>query len=178
MEELKPERVATKEPVVEITGSKPGGPVAVLRPVQKHSKLEKTVGVLKAMLPIAQKILPLLDGQIGTAVSNLIGPQALPRQFAQTLLPLHEGLAQLEKQHIELRAQLAGQSAALKQVDEQIEAIRKLTEETADEQQNLKAELAKMRRKINIIALAGLLLLTAAVTLNVVLWVHIRRMLP
>src|SRR5271157_1630168 len=121
MEELRPEGVATEETKAEEATTKPRGPFEIVRPVRRPSTLDKTVGVLRTILPIAQKLLPLLDGQIGTVVSNLIGPQAAPRQFAQTMLPLQEGLAQLEKQHIELRAQVAGQGAALKQIDEQIE---------------------------------------------------------
>jgi uncharacterized coiled-coil protein SlyX len=139
--------------------------------------MEKTVGVLRTILPLAQRFLPLIDGQIGTVVSNLIGPQASPRQIAQTVLPLQEGLAQLERQHIELRAQMAGQTAALKEISERIGTVRKLMEETAEEQQNLTDSLKRLRRKVNAAAVAGLVLLAAVVTLNVALFVHIRGIL-
>jgi hypothetical protein len=178
MEELRPEAVATEEPKPEGAATKPRSPGQIVRPVQHPSTLEKTVGVLRTILPLAQKFLPLLDGQIGTVVSNLIGPQSSPRQVAQTLLPLQEGLAHLEKQHVELRAQVAGQRAALKQIDEQIETVRKLTEDTAEEQRNLADNLEMMRRKVNLVAVAGLVLLAAVVTLNVVLFVHMRRIFP
>ena len=178
MEELRPEGVATEEPKPEGAATKPRSTGQIVRPVQHLSKLEKTVGVLRSMLPLAQKFLPLLDGQIGTVVSNLIGPQNSPRQVAQTLLPLQEGLAHLERQHIELRAQVAGHSAALKQIDEQIEMVRKLTEDTAEEQRILTERLEKMRRKVNLIAVAGLVLLAALVTLNVILFVHMQRIFP
>jgi hypothetical protein len=178
MEELRPEGVASEKPTVEGAATKPGGPVEIVRPVHRPSKLEKTLGVLKAMLPIAQKFLPLLDGQYGTVVSSLIAPQNSPRQVAQTLGLLQEGLAQLEKQQIELRAQVAGQSAALKQVDEQVDRLRKLAAETGEALQNLTNSLEKMRRKVNTIAIAGLVLLAAVVMLGVVLLVHVRRVLP
>ncbi len=178
MEELKPEGGATEEPKPAEAGATSRSPLHIVRPGQPPTKLNKTVGVLRTMLPLALKILPLLDGQIGTVVSNLIGPQATPRQAAHTLLPLQEGLAQLEKQHIELRAQVAEQSTALKQIDEQLETLRNLTEETAEVQRNLSASLKKMRRKVNMIAIAGLVLLAAVVALNVVLIVHIRRVFP
>jgi len=178
MEDLRPEEFATEAPKVGEAAPAPPKPVAIARPVHHLSAMEKAVGVLRAILPIAQKFLPLLDGQVGTVVSNLIGPQNSPRQVANALLPLHDGLAQLEKQQIELRSQLAGQNAALRQIEEQIEAVRKQVEETAVEQQELARILSKMRRRVNLFAIAGLVLLTAVVTLNIVLLVHIRRVLP
>lgn len=178
MEELRPERVTTEGTKCEQAGSTSRGPAEIARQVYRPSKLEKTIGVLRAMLPLAQKVLPLLDGQIGTAVSNLIGPQATPRQIAQTLLPLQEGLAHLEKQHVELRTHVAGQSAALKQIDEQLEAVRNLTEEAAEEQRNLTDGMEKIRRRVNTVAVAGLVLLAAVVVLNVVLLVHFWRVIP
>jgi hypothetical protein len=178
MEELKAEGVATEEPRADHPGIKSLGPVEILRPVHRPSRLEKTVGVLRAMLPLAQKFLPLLDGQYGTVVSNLISPQSTPRQVAQTLLPLQEGLAQLEKQHVELRTQVAGQSAALKQINEQVEAAKNLIEETVEGQRNLTDRLERIRRKVSIVAIAGLVVLAGLVTLNVVLFMHLRRIFP
>jgi hypothetical protein len=175
MEELRPEGVAIEEPKPGGAATKPRSPGQIAHPAPHPSTLEKTVGVLRTMLPLAQKFLPLLDGQIGTVVSNLIGPQSSPRQVAQTLLPLQEGLAHLERQHVELRAQVAGQSAALKQMDEQIETVRKLAADTAEEQRNLMERLERMGRKVNLVAVAGLVLLAAAVALDVVLYVHILR---
>lgn len=175
MEELRPEGVATGEPKPNDAGTAPRRPLEIVRPGQHPSTLEKTVGVLKTILPLAQKFLPLIDGQIGTVVSNLIGPQATPRQVAQTLLPLQQGLAQLEKRHVELRSQVAGQNAALKQIDEQLETVRELTSEAAIEQRNLADSLEKLGRRVNLILIAGLVLLAAVVTLNVVLFVHMQR---
>ena len=155
--------------------TEPRGPTEILRPGHHLSAFEKTMGVLRAILPIAQKVLPLIDGQIGTVVSNFLGPQASPRQVAQTLLQLQEGLAQLERQHMELRAAVAGQSGAFKLIDEQLETIRKLTEETAERQRSLAEGLERMRRKVNVAEIAGLILLAAVVALNVVLFVQMRR---
>jgi hypothetical protein len=178
MEELKLEGGAIEEPKPAEAGATSHSPLYIVRPDQPPTKLNKTVGVLRTMLPLALKILPLLDGQIGTVVSNLIGPQTAARQDAHTLLPLREGLAQLEKQHIELRTQVAGQSTAVKQIDEQLATVRNLAVETAEVQQNLMVSLRKMRRNMNIVAIVGLVLLAAVVALNVVLIVHIRRVSP
>jgi hypothetical protein len=178
MEELKPEGGATEAPKPAEAGATSRSPLHIVRPVQPATKLDKTVGVLRTMLPLALKILPLLDGQIGTVVSNLIGPQTAPRQDARTLLPLQDGLVQLEKQHNELRTQVAEQGAVLKHIDEQLEAVRNLTAEAAEAHQNLTAGLKKMRRNMFIVAIGGFVLLTAVITLNVVFWIHLRRSIP
>ncbi len=178
MEELKPEGEATGEPKAVDARTTPRRPIEIARPVLHPSKMEKTVGALRTIVPLALKFLPLLDGQIGTVVSNLIGPQATPRQVAHTLLPLQEGLAQLEKQQVDLRAQVAEQSTTLKQIDDQLETVRDLTLKTAEVQQNLTASMEKMGRKLNLAVIAGLVLLAAAIALNVLLFVHIRRVTP
>lgn len=56
--------------------------------------------------------------------------------------------------------------------------MRNQVEETAAKQQELAGILSKMRRRVNLFAVTGLVLLAALVTLNVVLLVHVRRVLP
>jgi hypothetical protein len=177
MEELKPDGSTAEGPKPAEAGTAPRSPMHIVRPVQRPSTMDKTVGVLRTMLPLALKFLPLLDGQIGTVVSNFVGPQTTPRQVAQTLLPLQAGLAHLEKQHFELRAELSTQNATLKQIDEQIQTLRNLNEETAEVQRNLTADLKKMRRNVKLVAISGFVLLAGLVALNVVLFVQIRRIL-
>ncbi|HUB51746.1 MAG TPA: hypothetical protein VL986_06345 [Terracidiphilus sp.] len=154
--------------------TEPRASAAIVSPVRRLSALEKTVGVLRAILPVAQKVLPLIDGQIGTVVSNLMGPQISPRQITQTLLPLQEGLAQLEKRHIELRALVAGQAGAFKEIDEQLKTLKKLAEETAEKQRKTAEDVEKMRHRLTAIAIGGLLLLAALAAFDGVLFVHLR----
>jgi hypothetical protein len=178
MEERISDATAKEDPKTAEGKSGLGERAQIARPAPHGSALGKTMGILRTILPIAQKVLPLIDGQIGTVVSNLIASQASPREVAKTLLPLEDGLAQLKKQHIELRTHVAGQSAALKQIGEQIEVVRKLTEEATEKQRNLAKGLEKIRRRVNAVALAGLVSLVVLVTLNVVVLVHLRRVLP
>ncbi len=176
MEELRPAGVVEERHGAGTArgNSRPAGMVPARHPL---TTLEKLMSVVRAALPIAHKMLPLLDGQVGTAVSNLLGPSVLSRQAAQTLGPLQEGLAQLEQQHLELRLQMAGQGEALRQIDEQLGVVQKLAEETAEEQRNLAETIEKMRRKVNFVAIAGTILVVAALALNVFLAIQVRRVL-
>jgi hypothetical protein len=178
VQELKQGEVVSEGVKQEDAGKRPRGQEEMVHAPHQPTRLEKILGVVRAALPIAQRVLPLIDGQIGTVVSSLIGPQVSPRQVAQTLLPLQAGLAELEKQQLGLRTQVAGQNVALKQIDEQLEAVKKLAVEAAEEQQRQAESLKKMARKVNGIAIAGLILLGAMVALNVVLFVQIRRVFP
>jgi len=174
MEELRPAGVV--EEGAETAGA--NAHLAQIVPAPHHSStLDKLMGVVRTALPIAQKVLPLIDGQVATVVSNLLGPPVSSRQAAQSLRPLQEGLEQLEQQHLELRSRVAGQGEMLKQIDEQLEAVRTLAQETAEEQQNLAEATEKMRRKVNFVAIAGLVLVAVALALNVFLVVQVRRVL-
>jgi len=175
MDELKPEVVASEKTGPNTAGTAPRRPLEMVRPVHKLTKLEKTVNALRAMLPIAQKVLPLLDGQIGTVVSNFIGPQATPRQVTQSLLPLQQELAQFEKQYVELSAQVTDQTEALGRLYEQLESLRKLVEETVESQQVLRAETERLRRNIKLVAIVGLFLLVVVSATGAALFVHISR---
>ena len=176
-EELRPEELDTPEPVHREAKEEPLAPAQLIPAPRPVSAFGKAMGVLRTVVPLAQKLLPLLDGQVGTAVSNLIGPQVTPRQMAQALGQLQDGLAQLEQQHVELRTHVAGQTAALKAIDAQIEEVRQLAEETASAQRAANESLQRMSRKVNLMAIAGLLLLAGVVALNVILFVSIRRVL-
>ena len=45
---------------------------------QQGSGLDRAMGILRMAIPFVQRILPLLDGNIGTAVSNILTPHPQP----------------------------------------------------------------------------------------------------
>jgi len=144
------------------------------------STIQKTLNALKSALPFVQRILPLLDGNIGTAVSNLLTnhPQSHPPQPPVNLAPLHDKLTDLQMQHGELRTQIAEQNTSLKRVEDQLEMVREATDRNTLEQQELLEDLKLVGNKVNLFAWLALGLLAASVMINVILFLHIRRVLP
>jgi hypothetical protein len=144
------------------------------------SGIQRAVAALRAALPFVQRILPLLDGNIGTAVSNILSPHhhAPPPPPPVNLTPLQEGLAELQNQHRELRDQVVEQNGSLKRVEDQLEMVREATDRNTLEQQELMEDLKVVGSKVNVFALVALGLLAISLILNIVLYLHILRVLP
>jgi hypothetical protein len=138
------------------------------------------VNAIRAALPFVQRILPLLDGNIGTAVGNMLAPHhhTPPPPPAVNLAPIQEGLADLQTQQHELRDQVVEQNSSLKRVEDQLEMVREATDRNTLEQQELLEDLKSVGSKVNLFAVVALILLAVSVIINVVLYLHILRVLP
>ena len=147
---------------------------------EQASGLQRAANALRAALPLVQRILPLLDGNIGTAVSNVLAPypQMPPPPPPVDLEPLEDSLSELQMQHRALRNQFLEQNALLKRVEDQLETVREATERNSREQEELLDGLAAVRKKVNRFAILGSALLGVSVLLNVLLCLHILHILP
>jgi len=156
--------------------------VANNEPFEVPSGVQRTVSAIRAALPWIQRILPLLDGNIGTAVSNFMVPRHQPPSPPPAppvnLAPIEDGLAELQAQQRELRDQVVEQNASLKRVEDQLEAVREATDRNTLEQQELMEDLKVVGNKVNMFSLVALGLLAISVIINVVLYLHIVRVLP
>ncbi len=143
--------------------------------------IQKTLNALKSALPFVQRILPLLDANIGAAVAGLLTqhPQPhTPPAPPANLVPLQEGLSNLQTQHSALSSQIAEQNTSLKRVEDQLEMVREATDRNTLEQQELLEDLKLMGNKVNMFAWLALGLLGVSVMINILLFLHIRRVLP
>ena len=147
---------------------------------QQGAGMDWMMGVVRMAIPFFQKIAPLLDGNIGTAVSNILTPHPQPVQPHPPvdLEPLENGLADLRTQHRDLRIQIGEQNTSLKRVEDQLEMVREATDRNTLEQQELLEDLKTVGNKVNAFALFALALLAASILINVILYLHIRRVLP
>ena len=145
----------------------------------KPSGMDRALGALRHVLPLVQRVLPLLDGNIATAVSNVLAPR--PNLHASPpvdLAPIQDGLADLRIQHRGLRDQVAEQNVSLKRVGDQLQQVREATDRNTLEQQELLQDLKSVGNKVNIFAFIALALLGVSVVLNVVLYLQIRHLIP
>jgi hypothetical protein len=144
------------------------------------SGMQWMMGVMKQAVPFVQKLLPLLDGQVATAVANLIGarPQMPPPIPRVDLQPIEHGLADLQVQQANLKDQLFDQNTALKRVEDHLEMVREATDRNTLEQQELVEDLKTISSRVNLFALLFLGLLVISVLLNIFLFLHIQRVLP
>lgn len=149
-------------------------------PAGPPSGFQRAVGALRVALPFVQRILPLLDGNFTTAVSNVLTPPPPPAPPAPkvNLAPIEEGLADLNTKHLELRERIAEQNSSLKRVEDQLEMVREATDRNTLEQQELLEDLKSVGNKINVVAAIAIGLLAISLLVNVALFMHIQRVLP
>jgi hypothetical protein len=143
--------------------------------------MQRAMSALRATLPLVQRILPLLDGNIGTTVSNILAPQhraPAPTPPPVNLTPIKESLAALETRHRELSDQLVEQNSSLKRVEDQLGMVREATDRNTLEQQELLEDLKGVGHKVNLFAFFALGLLLVSVVINVMLLLHIEHVLP
>jgi hypothetical protein len=149
-------------------------------PGEQTSSLKLAVSALRSALPFVQRILPLLDGNFATTVSNILSPhpQVPASPSSVSLAPLVDGLAELQTQHRDLSEQIVEQNSSLKRVEDQLDMVREATDRNTLEQQELMEDLKGVGNKVNLLALTALCLLAVSIAVNLILYLHIQRVLP
>jgi hypothetical protein len=151
-------------------------------PESDVSILLRAAQSVRAAWPYLQRLLPLLDGNVVTAVSNLLahkpaapsGPPPKPVDLG----PVESGITELKTQQRELRSIVLDQDSLIKRLVEQLDQVREATDRNTSEQQDLIDELKTAGRKLNVVAFLAFALLAASIALNVVLYLQIHRLLP
>ena len=105
-------------------------------------------------------------------------PPPAPAPAKVDLAPIQEGLLQLQTQHRELRDQFVEQNSSLKRVEDHLEMVREATDRNTLEQQELLEDLKAVGGKVNLVALIAIGLLAFSVLVNLLLYMHIQRVLP
>lgn len=172
-------------------GSGRGNQEAVYRPAPPQGRslsgasgddsgMQRAMSVMKQALPFVQKLLPLIDGNIVTAVANLLAPRphVAPPSPPLDLAPVHTQMAELQTQSQDLRAQMQEQGSSLKRVEDQLEMVREATDRNTLEQQELIEDLKAVGNKVNLFALLLFAMLIVSLVLNVMLFLHIKQVLP
>ena len=149
-------------------------------PGQRATGFERATRAMRMALPLVQRLLPLLDGNVGSAVSNLLSPHLPPPPPPPpvNLAPMQDGLAELQAEHRDLHSQVLEDSASLQRVEDKLELLSEATDRNALGQRALLEELRAIGRKANTLALVGLGLLGASILLNVMLLLYFRHILP
>ncbi len=142
--------------------------------------MQRAMNAVRAVMPVVQRLLPLLEGNVLTAISNVLAPRppAPPPAPKVDLAPLESGLTELQTQHRGLRDQVIEQNATLKRVEDQLEFVREATDRNTLEQQELLEDLKLFSRKVKIFAAIGIGMLVIGIVLNLLLFLHIQRVLP
>ncbi|HWG21692.1 MAG TPA: hypothetical protein VG225_14265 [Terracidiphilus sp.] len=160
-------------------GTPPGRALSAPSAMDDNSAMQRAMGVLKQALPFVQRLLPLIDGNIATAIGNLFAPRPhTPPPPGVDLTPVQNQISELQEHQMELRAAVQEQTTGVKRVEDQLEMVREATDRNTLEQQELIEDLKAMGNKVNLFAVLLSALLMLSVILNVVLYMHVKRVLP
>jgi hypothetical protein len=150
---------------------------------EESPTVQRIMNALKQAMPFVQRLLPLIDGHVGTAVANMLTArqqqqQAPPPAPEVDLTPVQNQISDLQLQHTELRATVQEQTTGLKRVEDQLEMVREATDRNTLEQQELIEDLRAMGGKVNLVAVLLALLLVISLGVNLWLFFYIKRLLP
>lgn len=137
------------------------------------SNVQRAAHALRSVVPFVQRLLPLLDGNFVTAVSNVLTPQPKPVPPVN-LAPIQQGVSDLQAQQRQLLDQVADQQSSLRRVEDHLELVREATDRNTLEQQELLEDLKAVGHKVNIVAFVALGLLVVSVVLNLFLFMHMK----
>ena len=140
------------------------------------SGLERTVGIIRAAVPLVQKVLPLLDGNVALAVANLLAPRLQAPRV--NLEPVEASIARLREELAVLGQGTTKHEATLRRVENDIETVKDSLERSGEAQRELKADLDRVRTRITLLSVVGFLLLALSIAANVVLLVRAGHILP
>lgn len=152
--------------------AKPG----VVLPARSGQKrgLRRAIGFIRSAAPVLQKVLPLLDGNVVSAVSNVLGSGIGASQV--NLEPIENAMTKMRKDHVDLRLNVADQTAALKRIADQVATMKEMTERNSLEQKGLARDLQSLRAKISLVAWIGLGLLVVSIAVNVLLYLRVQQL--
>jgi hypothetical protein len=176
---------AGNRPIAPPPGRILGAPAAAAPRVP--TGLQRAVGAVRSILPIVQRLLPLLDGNLATAIGNLVSGPSQPKAPAAKidLAPIEDRVAELRIQHRGLRDQIMEQNAAiveqssmLKRMEDQLEMVREATDRNTLEQQEMLEDLKAFGSKLKIIAFVTLGLMGVGLILNVIIFLRFKSVFP
>lgn len=148
-------------------------PVRTAARQPQASGFQRAVGMVRTALPVLQKLLPLLEGNVASAVVNVLAPRPMqPPTPSIDLAPVENALTRLNTEQRELRGQLTEQNASIQRVADQLGMVKEATDRNTLEQQELMEDLKGIRRKVVFFAWGAIVLLAISIAGNVLLFLR------
>ncbi|HTB98553.1 MAG TPA: hypothetical protein VK716_16195 [Terracidiphilus sp.] len=137
----------------------------------ERSGLQRTMGVVRTVLPLVGKALPLLEGNVAAVLANILAPSL--QGPSVDLKPLEGGMAKLRADQAAHQVRFEEQTVALKRMGAQIDTVSEAVERHSLEQKELTEEVYSLRRKFSGFAWFGVSLLVVLLAMNVLLLLRV-----
>jgi hypothetical protein len=118
---------------------------ALARPTPpKPSKFERAISVARTVLPIVGRMLPLLEGNVVGAASNLFANRPM---HEVDLKPLEESISRLQSDHRALAFHSGEQKRAIQRLEDDFAALQEAVQKNAADQAELIEHVAKLAKR-------------------------------
>ena len=147
-------------------------PTALARSVpnaQKPTRFERAIGIAKTVLPLVGKMLPLLEGNVVSAASNLLNH---PAQQVN-LRPLEESISRLQADHRALAFHTSEQKRSLRRLEDDFAALQESVQKNAADQAELIEHVAKLAKRTSSFMRLVVILLVVSILFSALLCIRI-----
>ena len=138
-------------------------------PLNKPTKLERAIGLARTVLPLVGKMLPLLEGNVVSAATNLLAP----RPVEVNLKPLEEAISHLQADQRALSFHTSEQKRALRRLEDEFATLQEAVQKNAEQQAELTEHVAKLAKRTASFNRLILILLVASILFTGLLCVRI-----
>jgi hypothetical protein len=166
---LKPASASRPEPVP----APQTPPTALARSLgknQKSSGFDRAIGFAKVVIPLVGKMLPLLEGNVVSAASNLLSNR--PMQEVN-LKPLEDSIARLQADQRALTFHTSEQKRALHHLEDEFAAVQEAVQKSAADQAELIEGVAKLAKRTSSFMRLVIILLLASMLFTALLCIRI-----
>ena len=136
---------------------------------EKPSAFSRAIGAARLVLPVVQKVLPLLEGNVATAAANLLAPSPRPIDLG----PIKTAIGKMQTEQHTLRGQLTDQKRSLESIEYELNTIKEGLDRKSSELRELAEDQLKLRRRLTRLAWMIFILLFLSITLTALICVRL-----
>jgi len=166
---------------VEEGSGRSGRPQVAMTPAAKipppQSNMRRAMGVVRTVLPVVQRLLPLIDGNIASVVASILGPAPMRAQAPVDLGPLESAVSRLRAENTVLRDKIDDQHVELRRIGDELQSVREASEGQTEELKEMRDSLDSLQMRVTVVEWVGLGLLALSIAANVFLFLRVENIL-
>lgn len=140
-----------------------------------QSNVQRAMGVVRTVLPVVQRLLPLLDGNIASVVANMLGSTAM--RASAELGPLESAVSRLRAENTVLRDKIDDQHVELRRIGDELQSVKDAAEGQTQELKEMRDSLDSLQMRVTVVEWVGLGLLALSIAANVFLFLRVENIL-
>jgi len=136
----------------------------------KPTKFDRAISMAKTVLPLVGKMLPLLEGNVVSAASNLLNNRPV---HEVNLKPLEDSIAHIQADHRALAFHSSEHKRALRRLEDEFATLQEAVQKNAADQAELIEGVAKLAKRTSSFMRLVIILLVASMLFTALLCVRI-----